>query len=172
MELKILTTDDVEYYIEDIYECYADNLKIFDNQNPLGGMNKEGICNFVKSFCTGGDSLVFAVTSGQFLYGLYILDNIRYGAMNKSCGEVHMALSRHLWGKQAVEWGKKFLKVSPVSTLYCMIPSCCPAVIKLCKDAGFKKTGYIPNALPYKPLNSMVDKLYDIQILTYQREDK
>lgn len=55
------------------------------------------------------------------------------------------------------------------NVLYCEIPSIAVNAIRMAKAMGFKKTGYIPTALPY--VNSKgEEKLYDIQILTMEKK--
>ena len=102
----------------------------------------------------------------EFLFGIVIFDNIRFA--NKSCAQVHIVTDRAIWGRKIKDIYTEILKGSIFDTLYCEIPSIAVHPIAMCKRLGFKKTGYIPDALPYKNAQGE-EKMYDLQIYTYRR---
>lgn len=178
-DIRVLTIDDIEIYIEDIQECYKDNHLVFDDQSPLKYIpdSRQELYDFLSGFVSSPDSLIFGCFNAtrEYLYGIIILDNIRYGKVGidneeMSCGEVHICLSRIIWGSTALAVCKYCLDLLPVKSVYCMIPTVAVGAISMCKKLGFKKTGYIPNALPYTSLRSKTTKLFDLQIYTYIRE--
>ena len=165
MKYRQLTLDDCNKYSQDIIKCYEDCHLIFDSQNPI----KTNISKpyFVGGFVIADDSLVLGIFDDkeQFLYGVVIFDNIRFA--NKSCAEVHIVTSKEIWGRKIRDIYTQILQGCIFDTLYCQVPSIAVNVIAICKRLGFKKTGYIPDALPY--VNSKgEEKMYDLQIYSYR----
>lgn len=175
MDIRILTIEDIDQYKDMIYDCYEDNGLIFDDQNPLLLMTASGVAEFIKSFVYGEDSLVFGIMDDDLLQGLIILDHIRYGLKSAktkeqtSCAEVHICMSRAIWGKPVLGICHEFQKISPVDILYCNIPENAVGALTLCKRVGFKKTGYIPYNLPYENINGDTI-LRDSFIMTWIRK--
>lgn len=168
MKYRQLTLDDCNKFSGDIIKCYSDCHLIFDSQNPV----KEGMFKpyFVGSFVDADDALALGIfdDNEEFLYGLVIFDNIRF-AQEKSCAEVHIVTDKAIWGRKIRDIYNKIIQGCIFSTLYCQIPTIAVSAIAICKRLGFKKTGYIPEALPY--VNSKgEEKMYDLQIYTYRRK--
>lgn len=167
MKFRKVNFEDVHKYSKDIEKIYNDCQLIFDSQSPI----KEGMYKpyFLGGFVDAEDAYVLGIFSEdeEFLYGLVIFDNIRMA--NKSCAEVHIVTDKAIWGRKIRDIYNKILMGSIFDTLYCQVPSIAVNVIAICKRLGFKKTGYIPEALPY--VNSKgEEKMYDLQIYTYRRE--
>lgn len=166
MKYRQLTLDDCNKYSEDIIKCYSDCHLIFDSQSPINEMFKP---YFLKGFVGSDDSLALGIFDNDemFLYGLVIFDNIRFA--DKSCAEVHIVTDKAIWGKKIKDVYNRILQGCIFDTLYCQVPSIAVNVIAICKRLGFKKTGYIPDALPY--VNSRgEEKMYDLQIYTYRSD--
>ena len=85
-----------------------------------------------------------------------------------SSAEVHIATSKAIWGKMVLGIYKEILEYSIFSNLYCMIPQNCVLAIGMAKRMGFKKTGYIPKALPYRNRKNEL-RLYDLQIFSMEK---
>lgn len=167
MLLKPLTKEDILFYLNDIYSCYKCNHLIFDCQNYFSDLTIGKLKTYIDSFANGEDSLIYGIfdDSISFLYGLIIFDNMRF-AENKSSAEVHIVVDKMLWGKQILNIFKNVISRFPFTTYYCMIPAIATNAIRLCKKLGFKKTGYIPEVLPY--INSKGEqRMYDIQIWSF-----
>ena len=164
MKYRQLTLEDCKKYSEDIIKCYSDCHLIFDSQSPINDMFKP---YFLGGFVDADDALALGIFDDdeEYLYGMVIFDNIRFA--NKSCAEVHIVTDKAIWGKKLRDIYNKILLGSIFDTLYCQVPSIAVNVIAICKRLGFKKTGYIPDALPY--VNSKgEEKMYDLQIYTYR----
>lgn len=168
MKFRKLNLDDINRYNNDIEKIYKDCNLIFDSQNPIP--KNLYLPYFVGNFVNSEDSYILGIFSEdeEFLYGLVIFDNIRMA--NKSCAEVHIVTDKAIWGKKIRDIYNKILIGTIFDTLYCQVPSIAVNVIAICKRLGFKKTGYIPDALPY--VNSKgEERMYDLQIYTYRRGD-
>lgn len=170
MKNRLLKIEDVDRYKDDIFQCYQDCKLILDNQSPIDLSTPDKCAGFIAGFINSTDSIVQGIFDEKesFLYGLVIFDNIRIGK-TKSCAEVHIVNSRNIWGKRIRDVHENILFYCYFDTLYCQIPTIATSAIALCKRLGFKKTGYIPNALPYTNCKGEED-LYDIQIYTYRKE--
>lgn len=167
MKYRKLKLEDCNLYRDDILECYNNCHLIFDSQNYIP--RNYDLVNFLSTYIQAEDAYVLGIFNDteQFLYGLVIFDNIRIA--DKSCAEVHIVTSRIIWGKKIRDVYKNILKGCIFDTIYCQIPKIATNAIAICKLLKFKKTGYIPNALPY--VNSRgEEKMYDIQIYTYVRD--
>lgn len=165
MRHRKLTIEDLYRYGQDALKCYESNSLVLDSQSPLKIDLK-----FLADYTVADDSMVVGLfdDSEKYLYGLIIFDNIRF-AGEDSCAEVHIVNDRAIWGRKVRDTYNDVLNHCIFTTLYCMIPSIAVAPIALCKRLGFKKTGYIPKALPY--INSKgAERMYDLQIMTWTRE--
>ena len=169
MHYRTLTRQDLYRYSEDVFKCYNDNRLILDSQNPLLIINSSDACNFVSGYIDGKDSLAVGIfdEAELFLYGIVIYDNMR--SVDKLVAEVHIAISKEIWGRKVKTLFNEMLETSLFDILYCTIPQMAVNAIGMVKRLGFKKTGYIPSALPY--INSEgKEKLYDLNIFCYKRE--
>lgn len=170
MKVRTLFDIDLINYKLDLFDCYQQNKLIFDNQNIWKEASPDGIVYFIKSFIDSPESNVLGIFDSQemFLYGIIIFDNIRFGKGNKACAELHIVTNKALWGHKIKDIYKEMLKSVPFTTLFCNIPEIAVHAIRICKVLGFKKTGYIPECLPY--INSKGEEiLYDVQIWCYRR---
>lgn len=168
MKCRTLNHGDIYTYRSDIYKCYQDCNLIFDTQNCINIKNEFGAEEFLHGFVEAKDSQVLGIfdDNEEFLFGLIIYDNIRFA--NKSCAQVHIVTDKAIWGKRIKDIYTEILHGSVFDTLYCEIPSIAVHPIAMCKRLGFKKTGYIPDALPY--VNSKgEERMYDLQIYTYRK---
>lgn len=168
MKYKVLDHGDVYTYRNDIFKCYQDCKLIFDSQNIIDFKCAEDSENFIHGYVEAKDSIVIGITDNneEFLYGIVLFDNIRL--CNKSCAQVHIVTDKAIWGKKIKDIYKEMLETSIFDTLYCEIPKIAVNAIAMCKRLGFKKTGYIPDALPY--INSEgIEQMYDLQIYTWRR---
>lgn len=169
MKFRAINHEDVYLYRDDIFKCYKDCALIFDSQNILDFKCADDAAGFLHGFVESRDSSVVGILDDreEFLYGLVIFDNMRFA--NKSCAQVHIVNDRAIWGKRIRDIYREILHSSIFDTLYCEIPSIAVHPIAMCKRMGFKKTGYIPDALPY--VNSKgEEQMYDIQIYSYRRD--
>ena len=168
MKYRTLYHGDLFVYRSDIFKCYHDCNLIFDSQNVIDIKDEHDSENLLHGFVEAKDSLVLGILDDkeEFLFGIIIFDNIRFA--NKSCAQVHIVTDRAIWGRKIKDIYTEILKVSIFDTLYCEIPSIAVHPIAMCKRLGFKKTGYIPDALPYKNAQGE-EKMYDLQIYTYRR---
>lgn len=167
MKYRPLEYEDIKKFRDDIIKCYNDCHLIFDSQNTIP--KRMPMWVFVDNFVDSSDSMVIGILDDneEFLYGLVIFDNIRF-AEDKSCAEVHIVTDKAIWGRKLKDIYNKIIQGCIFSTLYCQVPTIAVSVIAICKRLGFKKTGYIPDALPY--VNSKgEEKMYDLQIYTYRR---
>lgn len=165
MKYRQLQWEDIKKYREDIEKIYRDCHLIFDSQNSIP--NRMPMWVYINNFVDSPDSMVLGIfdSDEMFLYGLVIFDNIRFA--NKSCAEVHIVTDRAIWGRKVKDVYNQILQGCIFDTLYCQVPSIAVNVIALCKRLGFKKTGYIPDALPY--VNSKgEEKMYDLQTYVYR----
>lgn len=164
MKYRQLKIEDINKYKEDIYSCYTTNTLVFDSQNPIGNnSNADNIAEFVKGFVDADDSNVLGIFDSEerYLYGLVIFDNIRFA--NRSCAQVHIVNDKSIFGKKVRDLYNDIIATCAIDTLYAEIPSMAVHAIAICKRLGFKKTGYIPDALPYVNCNGE-ERMYDIQI--------
>lgn len=165
MKYRKLELQDLFNYGKDILRCYECNHFVLDEQSPI-----IPDLDFVRGFVDSPDSMVIGVFDDKekYLYGLIIFDNIRFGN-KESCAEVHIINDKAIWGRKVRDLYTEVLNSSIFTTLYCQIPQIAVAAIALCKRLGFKKTGYIPNALPYT--NSRGEEnMYDINIMCWRKD--
>lgn len=168
LKYRRLETVDLFKFSDDLKRCYEDNPLILDDQTCIDLSTNETICNFLYSFITTPDSMVVGIFDSQesLLFGIVIFDNIRIA--DTSCAEVHIAVAKELWGKLTRNTFTQMLNSTMFDTLYCQIPQIAVRAIAMCKHLGFKKTGYIPKALPYT--NCMgVSRMYDINFYVFQK---
>lgn len=168
LKYRILDKEDILNKRSDLFRCYEDNKLILDCQSTISVDNKNKLANFIIPFAEAEDSMVVGIMDNkeQFLFGIVIFDNIRIA--DTSCAEVHIAISKEIWGKLCRNVFTEMLRYCSIDILYCQIPKIAVRAIGMCKKLGFKKTGYIPKALPYT--NSKGEcKMYDINFYTYQR---
>lgn len=163
---KLLKTSDILKYGQDLLDCFESNSLIFDSQSPLDYTQAGFIEGFVNRFITGQDSMVVGVFDEKYksLYSVVIFDNIRFGK-KKSCAEVHIATRKVMW-RHIMDAFSDILDSTQMTTLYCIIPQIAVPAIRVCKQLGFKKTGYIPDALPYVNCQGE-ENMYDLQIMTW-----
>lgn len=168
MKYRILKVEDTAKYSKDLLDCYTTNHLVLDNQSPINLSTEELVKEFVDGFITANDSYVLGIydDNEKYLYGIVIFDNIRIG--KKSCAQVHIVNSKDIFGLKVRNIYRDIIKGCPIDTLYVEIPTIAVHAISICKKLGFKKTGYIPNALPYT--NSLgEEKMYDLQIYCLER---
>ena len=168
MKHRPLEQKDLELYTDDIISCYKDNPTIFDVQCPYSMGTPQGVKTFLGSFVDSKDSIVLGIFDDRedYLYGVVIFDNIRMA--QTSSADVHIATSKAIWGRMVLGIYKEILEYSIFSNLYCMIPQNCVLAIGMAKRMGFKKTGYIPKALPYRNRKNEL-RLYDLQIFSMEK---
>lgn len=168
LKYRRLTKDDIINKADDLFRCYEDNKLILDNQSVIEVHTPIDIVEYLIPFTMAKDSLVVGIMDRQeqFLFGVVIFDNIRIA--DSSCAEIHIAISKEIWGKICKNLFDEMIVSCGIDVLYCQIPKIAVRAISMCKKMGFKKTGYIPKALPYT--NSKNEcKMYDINIYTFQR---
>lgn len=172
MKFKQLTKDACEIYKQDIFDCYKTNHLVLDSQNSWKMEDAEDAKNFLTGYTEAADSCVIGVFDDQlrYLYGFIIFDNLRYCA-EKSSAEVHIVMSKYLFGKANFYIYKRILEGCGVKTVYAQIPSIATHPINICKKLGFKKTGYIPDCITYVNAEG-VEKMYDVHIYTWRRDGK
>lgn len=172
MKYRDLSIEDLPKYAQDIKSCYDSNSLILDSQNPLNLSDEQSLVNFIGGFIDSEDSTVVGLfdDNEKFLYGLVIFDSIRFGQDCKVSAELHLAIDKKAYGRLTFELLQKLRDESIFTTLYCHIPDIAVRTIGLCKRMGFKKTGYIPNCLPYINLAG-IEELHDVQIWTYNKPD-
>lgn len=166
-----LTTEDCTTFYSDIVKCYRDNPLIFDSQNPLRQMTEGELVTFISNYIKSEDSLVIGIFNSKqdILFGVAIFDSIRFSGKD-SCAQVHIAISKDIWGRLCANIFNRILDECLIKTLYCEIPQIAVKPIAIVKRMGFKKTGYIPKALPYT--NSRGEtKMYDLHIFVHQKEN-
>ena len=90
-------------------------------------------------------------------------------SLRESCAEVHVLTSKSIFGAVLRHSYERILdEMVPFAVLYCHIPRAAVFASKLVKDIGFKKTGYIPAALPYSNSKGEV-KMSDLLIYVLDR---
>lgn len=168
LEYRQLGAKDLIVHAEDLFKCYSDNALIIDEQSIIDISSPDKLVNFLYGFVESADSFIVGIfdKSESILFGIVIFDNIRIA--NTSCAEVHIAVAKELWGKLTRNVFTQMLNSSIFDVLYCQIPQIAVRAISMCKHLGFKKTGYIPKALPYTNCKGE-SKMYDINFYTYQR---
>lgn len=168
MKFRTIDIQDSFEYSQDIYKIYKDCPLIFDSQNPVNIDTIRDCTSFIRGFIIAKDSDVWGIfdDNEEYLYGLIIFDNIRF--CNKSCAQVHIVNDKAIWGHKIRDIYREIINSTIFDTLYCEIPSIAVHPIAMCKRLGFKKTGYIPDALPYINSNGE-EKMYDLQIYTWRR---
>lgn len=166
--MKYITEFNIYNYRKDLLKCYKDNPLIFDTQNPVQIKDEDDALRFIGNFYYANDSMVYAIVDEkeESLYGVIIFDNMRFGE-NASCAQVHIAVSKEIWGDIAKAKCKEILNSCLFTNLYCEIPQCAVFAIHLAKTLGFKKTGYAPKVYSYKNKKGE-EKLYDLQILSWE----
>lgn len=169
LKVKPLTIKDCIKYYDDMYECYSDNHLIFDCQNPVKITDPDVCYEFIKSYIGSEDATVVGITTEDelFLLGLVIFDGLR-GYKDEWSSEVHIAVSRYLYGKENYWIYGEILKRSGLTTVYGLIPSYAIPVLSLCKKLDFKKTGYIPKSAPFKSKDKTIE-MKDIYVMTWRR---
>ena len=170
MKFRTLNHGDIYTYRNDIFKCYNDCKLILDSQSIININCPQDAEDFIHGFVEAKDSDVWGIFDDkeEFLYGLIIFDNIRFA--NKSCAQVHIVNDRAIWGHKIRDIYKEIINSQIFDTLYCEIPSIAVNAIAMCRRMGFKKTGYIPDVLPY--VNSKgEEKMYDIQIYSWRRSN-
>lgn len=169
MHYRALKRKDVFEYGEDLLKCYEDNKLILDCQNPLVIDTVSRAMEFIMGYVEGQDSIVVGIFDDKetYLYGIVIFDNIRN--VDKFVSEVHIAITKELWGRKVKAIFDDMLDKCLFDVLYCTIPQIAVHAIAMVKRMGFKKTGYIPCALPYVNSNGE-EKLYDLNIFCYRKD--
>lgn len=165
---RTLKVEDLNKYEDDIAICFMDNLQITDSQSPLNLTNYDDRMDYLLGLLNSQESMVIAILDeeNEYLYGLVIFDGIRV-TDDGNAAQLHVAVCKDLWGKAILNIFRDILdNFVMFNTLYCMLPAYCRPVISLVKKLGFKKTGYIPKALPYINIKGE-EKMYDELIYTY-----
>ena len=168
MFYKKLDTRDIIRYDEALFKAFNDNHLILDEQNELKFEYKEEFGRFLNKYVEAKDSLAIGIFDNNKCQGYVIFDNMRM-TEETSCAQVHIAISKDLRGKKALKVCKDIRDNSGIDTFYCEIPSIAAHAINLCKRLGFKKTGYIPNNLPYTNVLGET-KMYDTYIMVYRND--
>lgn len=168
MYYKSLTIPDIIRYNVELFSAFQDNHLILDAQCELSFNHHIDFGNYLIKYVQASDSMVIGLFSDNKCMGYVILDNIRIADEN-SCAQVHLAISKQLRGKKALEILREIRDNSNLEMFYCEIPSIAIHAINVCKKLGFKKTGYIPQNLPYT--NALGEtKMYDTYILVYRSD--
>ena len=164
---KILAISDVHGEENPKLYDYLENNDI-DLVLILGDITDFGPLDFVETFINSSDAVIVGIFDSEekYLYGLVIFDNIRFA--NKSSAQVHIVNDKSIFGRKVRGLYEDILATCMFDTLYAEIPSMAVHAIALCKRLGFKKTGYIPDILPYVNCSGE-EKMYDIQIWTWRR---
>lgn len=172
MLTRNLTAYDMKRYEEDIAQCYLENLQIMDSQSMLDISNRDTLFDYLFGLLEDDESNIEGIfdDSEKFLYGLIIYDGIRV-TNDGNAAQLHLAVCRELWGRRIREILKEALNNTFFDVLYCMIPAFCRPTIALVKTLGFKKTGYIPKALPYVNLKGE-EKMYDEYVFSWVKDRK
>lgn len=163
MKYRQMKEQDLFKFAQDIKSCYDSCHLVFDDQNPLKGLNTEGLLLFLKDYIEADDSSITAILDDdeKFLYGIIIFDNIRMGVKNSA--QVHIVNDRSIWGHRIKDIYKQIIYCSIFDILYAEIPAIAVGAIGMCRRLGFKKTGYIPSIAPYTNSKGE-EKLHDMQI--------
>lgn len=169
MKYRPLTKSDIINYSKDLLKCYNDNKLIFDCQNPILITYERDIIEFLLPYVEGCDSYIIGIfdDNEKFLYGVVIFDNVR--CVDLMVAEIHIAISKEIWGRIIKDLFDTMIKNCLPDILYCQIPQIATHAIGMVRRMGFKKTGYIPKALPYKNAQGITN-LYDLNIFVYQKD--
>lgn len=172
MKHRVLTLNDCAKYNEDIFQCFKDNPQILDEEEENYFETLEKVHNYVSELVFWHTSMVVGIFDDEeeFLYGIVIFDQMRFSKDGNSA-QLHIATSKDIWGKDFLDIYHEMINESHFDVMYCMIPAKCRATIGFVKTLGFKKTGYIPKAIPYKDRNGKI-KMYDELIYTLCRDFK
>lgn len=170
MKYRPLEVEDCYRYAIDISKCYRDNKLIFDCQSTVKFRNVTDCIEFIKGYAEAADSMVLGIFDEDevYLYGVVIFDNIRIAA-GESIAQVHIVTAREIWGKRIKDIYTDILKNTLFSRLYCEIPQIAHNAIAMCKRLKFKKTGFIPKALPYVNANGE-ERMYDLNIFVWEKK--
>lgn len=171
MKLRFIDVNDVRDYEEDIAQCYMDNLQIMDSQTVIDFTNRDEMLDYIFSILESKESAIQGVfdNDDEYLYGLIIYDGIRL-TDDGNAAQLHLATCKDMWGQEYLKVYQKALDETLFDTLYCMVPAICRPVISLLKKLGFKKTGYIPKALPYTNLKGKT-KMYDEYVYVWRKKE-
>lgn len=171
MKTRFLKEEDFYKYEEDIVDCYMDNLQIMDSQSCLDITNRDILSDYVLGLISSKESSIEGIFNDkeEYLYGMIVYDGMRF-SNDGNAAQLHLAVCKDLWGKVIFNMCNQILERTYFDTLYCMIPSYCRPTIALVKKLGFKKTGYIPKALPYKNIKGE-EKMYDELIYTWSKSN-
>lgn len=169
MRTRALTLLDLQTYIIDIYQCYKDNPQILDAQSPYFIDTPQQVQELLIPYIEVNDSMIRGIFDDkeQYLYGIVLFDIMRVTPDGSSC-EIHIATAKPIWGKILIDTYKQMLNEVIFDSMYCMIPANCVLAIRIAKAIGFKKTGYIPKAIPYVNSKKQI-KMYDLQIYSLQK---
>lgn len=172
MKTKMLTVEDIEKYLPDLVKCCSDNPQITDYQGYLDVNNEEAVYNACLNYLYADDSAIQGIFDDDeiYLFGFIVYDNIRL-TDDGNASEVHICMSKHVWGKEFYKIYTDILDNSLFDVIYCQIPSHCRGAITLCKRLGFTKTGYIPKVIPYVTVKGEV-KMFDQYIYVYTQKEK
>lgn len=168
---RYLKPEDIEIYLTDIKQCYKDNPQVFDMQNPINSENERELKDFLLSFINSEESMIEGIFDSQedYLFGFIIYDGIRL-TDDGNAAQVHICMCKDMWGKDFLPVYQRIINECLFDTIYAMMPACCRGAITLCKKLGFKKTGYVPKAIPYKTLKGEI-KMFDELIYTLQKPE-
>lgn len=171
MKTRALTLGDLQVYSNDIFNCYKDNPMILDAQSPYSLDTPLAVQEFLAGYIEVDDSMIKGVFDDreEFLYAIVIFDNMRITPDGNTC-EVHIASSKSVWGRMLINIYKGMIRESIFDNMYCMIPANCVLAIRVARQVGFNKTGYIPRALPYKNSKGLI-KMYDLHIYSLEKGD-
>ena len=161
MKHRVLRQNDCAQYSDDLFQCFKDNPQILDEESIDYFESLEKSVNYVEDLIGSPDSMVVGIFDDdeEFLYGIVIFDQMRFSKDGNSA-QLHIAISKDIWGKDFLDVYREMIHNSRFDVMYCMIPAKCRATIGFVKTLGFKKTGYIPKAIPYKDRNGKI-KMYD-----------
>jgi len=167
MKTRFLELSDVDKYAEDLFICCKHNPQITDYQGYLDVNDKEATLEAIKNYIEGRDSSIEAIMDNreEYIFGFVVYDNMRL-TDDGNAAECHICTARDIWGKDFLNIYEEILNHSIFNVLYCIIPSRCRGAINLCKKLGFKKTGYIPNSIPYTNVKGEV-KMFDELIYSW-----
>ena len=165
MKYRLINKDDCIKYRSDIFQAYQSCRLTFDYRNPYAPKTEEEALDFLIGYAEDSkDSIVYGLFDDKedYLYGIVILDNIRI-TKDGSCAQVHIVNDKSIFGKRVRDVYNDLIIACGFNILYAEIPANAVHAIAMCKRMGFKKTGYIPKALPYKNINGE-ERMYDLQI--------
>lgn len=171
MKFRSLTINDLVLYRDDIKICYKDNPQVFDMQSTIDPKNFQDTEDTLVYFVQSDDCCIDGIFDDEedYLFGIIVYEDIRL-TDNGNASQVHICVSKDIWGKDFLPIFKRALDESIFDVTYAIIPSCCRGAITLCKKLGFKKTGYIPKVIPYKTLKGET-KMFDKFIYCYEKEN-